>query len=81
VIDPAGSDATYNFGTPGELWITDGYATRSIPEFTKAIDISLLDAVPTKAFVQSFFVHDWNAYIHIAARKRAMKLGRNCAAL
>jgi hypothetical protein len=73
VVDPPSSDATYDFRTPGELWITDGYATRSIPEFTKAIDKSLLDAVPTEAFVQSFFVHDWNAYIHIAARDCAMK--------
>jgi hypothetical protein len=73
VIDPPSPAAEYDFVSPGELWIVDGYETRSIPEFTKSIDKKLLDAVPADAFVQSFFVHDWNSYIHVAAKDCAMK--------
>ncbi len=73
VIDPPSSDANYDFKSPGELWIADGYETRSIPEFTKAIDKKLLDAVPADAFVQSFFVSEWNSYLHLAAKDCAMK--------
>lgn len=73
VIDPPSSAAAYDFDSPGALWLSDGHETRSIPEFTKSIGKSLLDAVPVDAFVQSFFVHDWNSYIHIAARDCAMK--------
>ena len=73
VIDPPSSATGYDFSSLGELWIADGYETRSIPEFTKAIDNNLLDAVPADAYVHSFFVHDWNSYIHVAARECAMK--------
>lgn len=38
----------------------DGYETRSTPECIKAVDSKLLSAVPTDAFVHSFFVNDWN---------------------
>jgi hypothetical protein len=73
VIDPPSSARGYDLTSPGELWIADSYETRSIPEFTKAIDNNLLNVVPADAFVQSFFVQDWNSYIHIAARDCAMK--------
>jgi len=73
VIDPPSSDAGYDFKSPGELWIVDDYETRSIPRFTKTIDKKLLDAVPAEAFVQSFFVSEWNSYLHVAARDCAMK--------
>ncbi len=73
VIDPPGSAAGYNFDSPGEVWIGDGYKTRSIPEFTKTIDKQLPDAAPAEAFLHSFFVHDWSSYIHIAARDCTMK--------
>jgi hypothetical protein len=72
VIDPPSSDAGYDFDSPEDLWIADGYETRSIPEFTETIDKNLLKAVPEDAFVQSFFVKNWNAYIHVAARDCSM---------
>jgi len=71
VIDPP--DAGYDFKPSGEVWITDGYETRSIPEFTKAIDKKLLHAVPQEAFLHSFFVNDWNSYIHVAATDCSVK--------
>jgi len=37
------------------------------------MDKALLEGVPAEAFVQSFFVKDWNAFIHIAARDCSMK--------
>jgi hypothetical protein len=73
VIDPPCPDPAYDFVSSGELWIGDGYGTRSIPKFTEAIDQKLLNAVPEGAFVQSFFVHDWNSFVHVAARECAMK--------
>ena len=73
VIDPPSSAAEYDFKSPGELWILDSYETRSIPEFTKTIDKKLLDAVPADAFVQSFFMSEWNSYLHVAAAGCAMK--------
>jgi hypothetical protein len=71
VMDPP--DAGYDFKSPGEVWIKDGYETRSIPEFTKAIDKKLLDAIPQEAFLHSFFVNDWNSYIHVAATDCSVK--------
>jgi hypothetical protein len=68
VIDPPSSAPGYDFESSGELWIVDSYETRSIPQFTKMIDQKLLDAVPADAFVQSFFVGQWNSYLHVAAR-------------
>lgn len=73
VIDPPCSDADHDFKSPGELWIPDSYDTRSIPEFTKTIDKKLLDAAPADAFFQSFFVSEWNSYIHLAAKDCAIK--------
>jgi len=73
VIDPPSTAAGYDFESPGELWIVDGYETRSIPKFTSTIDKKLLDAVPAGAFVQSFFVSEWNSYLHVAARDCSMK--------
>jgi hypothetical protein len=71
VVDPPSPDR--DFKSPGELWIVDIYETRSIPEFTKAIDKGLLDSVPADAFVQSLFVNEWNSYLHVAANDCAMK--------
>jgi hypothetical protein len=73
VIDPPSPAAGYDFKSPGELWVVDGYETRSIPAFTKKIDKELLDAVPPEAFIHSFFVSDWNSYVHLAARDCSMK--------
>jgi hypothetical protein len=36
-------------------------------DMSKGIDKDLLDSLPTEAFVRSFFVNDWNSFIHIAA--------------
>ena len=71
VVDPP--DAGYDFGSRGEVWIKDGYETRSILEFTKTIDKKLLDAVPPGAFLHSFFVNDWNSYMHICASDCSIK--------
>ena len=71
VIDPP--DPGRNLHGSGELWIVDGYETRSIPDFTKTIEKKLLDAVPSEAFLQSFYVNDWNSYMHIAGTNCAMK--------
>jgi len=73
VVDPPSTTAGYDFKSPGELWIVDGYETRSIPEFAKTISRDLMEALPPEAFAQSFFVSEWNSYIHIAARDCAMK--------
>jgi len=73
VIDPPSSAAEYDFKSPGELWVTDSYETRSIPQFTKTIDQKLLDAIPADAFVQSFFITQWNSYLHVAAGDCSMK--------
>jgi hypothetical protein len=73
VIDPPSSAAGYAFKSPGELWIADGYETRSIPECTETIGKKLLHSVPGEAFVQSFFIRDWNSYVHVSATDRAMK--------
>jgi hypothetical protein len=73
VIDPPCSDVNHDFKSPGELWIADAYETRSIPEFTKTLDQKLLDTVPSDTFVQSFFVSEWNSYLHVAAKDCAMK--------
>jgi hypothetical protein len=72
VVEPPDPGPHRDFQSPGELWI-DSYETRSIPEFTETIDKKLLDAVPADAFVQSFFVHEWNSYVHVAARDCSMK--------
>jgi hypothetical protein len=73
VIDPPCPDPAYDFVSAGEVWIGDGCETRSIPKFTEGINAKLLNAVPEGAFVQSFFVHDWNSFVHVAARDCAIK--------
>jgi hypothetical protein len=73
VIDPPSSAADYDFESSGELWVADSYETRSIPQFTNTIDQKLLAAVPADAFVQSFFIRQWNSYLHVAARDCSMK--------
>ena len=60
-------DKDNDFGSAGEVWIADGFETRSIPKFTNHLE-GLLDALPDGAFAHSFYVQDWNSYIHIAAR-------------
>ncbi|HEV2468495.1 MAG TPA: hypothetical protein VGS78_04830 [Candidatus Sulfotelmatobacter sp.] len=73
VVDPPSTDIGYDVKSPGELWIVDGYETRLIPEFAKTITRDLMEALPTQAFVHSFFINEWNSYIHIAARDCALK--------
>jgi hypothetical protein len=34
---------------------------------TKFVDKQLLNSLPPRAFVRSFFVEEWNSFIHIAA--------------
>ena len=73
VVDPPDPRPGYDFKSPGELWVVDGYETRSIPEFTKLITRDMLESLPPEAFVHSFFISEWNSYLHIAARDCAMK--------
>lgn len=63
VVDPA--DNTRDFSAGDEVWIADGYDTTSIPQFTQHL-IGLLTTLPERAFAHSFFVNDWNSYIHTA---------------
>ncbi|HKT87449.1 MAG TPA: hypothetical protein VJQ59_03375 [Candidatus Sulfotelmatobacter sp.] len=72
-IDPPSAAAGYDLDSPGELWIADGYQTRSIPEFTKSMSRDLMESLPAEVWVHSFFVSEWNSYIHIAAKDCAMK--------
>ena len=73
VIDPPCPDPAYDFVSAGEVWIGDGHETRSIPKFAEGINAKLLNAVPEGALAQSFFVHDWNSFVHVAARDCAIK--------
>jgi hypothetical protein len=60
-------DSRYDFTLAEELWIGDGYDTRSTPDVLREIDTELVKEIPSDAFLYSFFVHDWNAFIHIGA--------------
>jgi hypothetical protein len=55
-------DASYPFQDNPEL-IVDGC------DMTNVIDKKLLNSLPAHAFVRSFFVKDWNSFIHIAAKE------------
>ena len=52
-------DARYPFSTPGASRI-------DACDMTKNLDPSLLQALPEGSFVRSFFVDDWNTFLHIA---------------
>jgi len=70
VVDPP--DPTRDFSTGGEIWIADSYETTSILQFTQHLN-DLLKAMPKGAFAHSFFVSDWNSYIHVAAMDCSVK--------
>jgi hypothetical protein len=57
-------DASYPFQDNPEL-IVDGC------DMTNVIDRKPLNSLPARAFVRSFFVKDWNSFIHIAAKEAA----------
>lgn len=57
-------DASYPFQDNPEL-IVDGC------DMPNVIDRKLLNSLPAHAFVRSFFVKDWNSFIHIAAKEAA----------
>ena len=65
-------DPTHDLGTGREVWIADGYETTSIPQFTQHLT-ELLKALPDGAFAHSFFVSDWNSYIHVAGSDCSVK--------
>jgi hypothetical protein len=58
-------DSTYPFQDNPEL-IIDGC------DSTKLVDKKLLNALPVYAFARSFFVKEWNSFIHIAAKEAAL---------
>lgn len=50
------------------LWLADGHDTRSTPQALASLNPDVLRNIPQDVFVYSFFVNDWNAYMHVAAR-------------
>jgi hypothetical protein len=70
VIDPP--DKRSDFTAADEVWIADGYETASIPQFTGHLN-ELLKALPQGAFAHSFFVSDWNSYMHVAGSGCSIK--------
>jgi hypothetical protein len=65
-------DSTYPFQGNPEL-IVDGC------DSTTLVDRKLLSALPADAFVRSFFVKEWNSFIHIAAKEAALAWKNNGA--
>ncbi len=57
VIEPP--DARYPFSTPGASRI-------DACDMTKNLDPTLLQTLSEGAFVRSFLVNDWNAFVHVA---------------
>jgi hypothetical protein len=41
-------------------------------DMSKQIDSDLLRSLPPDGFVRSFFVNEWNSFIHIAAKEAAI---------
>ena len=52
-------DARYPFSAPGASRI-------DACDMTKNLNPSLLQVLPEHSFVRSFFVNDWNAFVHVA---------------
>lgn len=54
-------------------WLQDqtlavnGYVTKSEPKILERFPAELLNATPATAFLYSFFIDDWNTFLHIAA--------------
>jgi hypothetical protein len=63
-IDPP--DARYPFSESGPLRI-------DACDATKNLDANLVKTLPTNSFSRSFFVAEWNAFIHIAASSAAIE--------
>lgn len=60
VMEPP--DPRYDFQEKKPLWVD------AMPlEASKSTATQLPVVLPEKAFTYSFFVHDWNAFIHVAA--------------
>ena len=70
IVDPP--DSKRDFSARGEVWIGDGYETASIPQSTEHLK-ELLKALPEGALAHSFFVSDWNSYIHVAGTNCSLK--------
>jgi len=60
VVEPP--DPKYRFQDSGPLTI-DGC------DMSKNLDTALLQSLPCDAFVRSLWVNEWNAFMHIAAKK------------
>jgi hypothetical protein len=61
IIEPP--DPTYPFHQAKELWV-DGSLTEPV---SNSSPIPSYEELPDGTFTGWFFVHDWNAFIHIAA--------------
>lgn len=70
IVEPPDKSSDYSVG--GEVWIADGYETESIPQFTGHLT-ELLKSLPEGTFARSFFVSDWNSYIHVAGTDCSVK--------
>src|SRR5438105_7386992 len=57
VVEPP--DSRYPFTKPASLRI-------DTCDMRKNLDPALLAALPKEAFVKSFFVKEWNAFVHVA---------------
>ena len=66
-------NAKEHLGALGEVWVVDGYDTNEILNSCKEITPSLLQSISAGVFTFSFYLNDWNSYIHIAARKCSLK--------
>ena len=71
-IEPPDQGSDYCSALRSELCIVDTHETRDLRPRSKIVDKKLLAAIPADAFVYSFFVRDWNAFIHIAAKDCSM---------
>ena len=52
----------------GKVCIVDAYETREILSYCKEINPTLLQSLPSDVFAFSFYVSDWNSYMHVAGR-------------
>ena len=66
-------DANESLDCGTEVWIVDGYETDEILSYCKELDPKLLQSFTPDVFAFSFYVNDWNSYIHVAAKDCKMQ--------
>jgi hypothetical protein len=68
VIEPP--DPRYDYHEEKPLWVDGGSAEPTLRSAARELPALL----PEGAFTYSFFVHDWNTFIHLAARDASISL-------